>query len=395
MIENVKLVFLLQFVLRSKATLLKALMKINFRAKATLLENVNPASVSNSSGRLLELDALRGLAALSVLCFHYTTRYTEFFSPACPALFHFPWFKNGVQLFFIISGFVILMTLEKTKRPLDFFVSRFSRLYPCYWAAIALTFLVMQIFPLHLPGREVSSMGAMINLSMLQDWFGINPVDSVYWTLTIELSFYVVMSLVFIAGKLKYIEELGLGWLIFMIWNNRLFGQVHIHMPHVVNVSNLLLFGHLFFAGILFYNLKTKGNVWYRHVGLVLCLLVQYMLRDVVGSPITVAAFFIIFYLFIFDRLSWIVQKPLVYLGTISYSLYLTHQYIGFVIIKYLYSIHANAWVRFIVPMGFALLIATVITFIIERPMISYIRNSYKKWRRGDQVTNLRVKGLL
>ena len=121
-------------------------MRINLSDKATTSENLSSASVSNPSGRLLELDALRGLAALSVLCFHYTTRYTEFFSPDHPTLFHVPWFKNGVQLFFIISGFVILMTLDKTKRPLDFFVSRISRLYPFYCAANALTFLVIQFF---------------------------------------------------------------------------------------------------------------------------------------------------------------------------------------------------------------------------------------------------------
>ena len=103
------------------------------------------------SDRLQELDVLRGLAALSVLCYHYTTHYKDLFSPSGPVLFNFAWGNCGVQIFFIISGFVILMTLEKTQRPMDFIVSRFSRLYPCYWAAVILTFIAVKLFPVHLP----------------------------------------------------------------------------------------------------------------------------------------------------------------------------------------------------------------------------------------------------
>src|SRR5882672_9968995 len=149
--------------------------------------------MKNSSERLQELDVLRGLAALSVVCYHYTTRYIEYFAPPEPTLFDFPWGQYGIQFFFIISGFVILMTLEKTQRPLDFVVSRFSRLYPAYWAACILTFTLVKLFPLHIPGREISFMDALINMSMLQNWFDIKNVDPVYWTLAVELSFYVAM----------------------------------------------------------------------------------------------------------------------------------------------------------------------------------------------------------
>ena len=92
------------------------------------------------SDRLVEIDALRGVAALAVVLFHYTTRFTELFKPGTLPTISFPGGHYGVNLFFIISGFVIFMTLEKTARPLDFVVSRFSRLFPAYWAAIFLTF---------------------------------------------------------------------------------------------------------------------------------------------------------------------------------------------------------------------------------------------------------------
>ena len=79
---------------------------------------------------MLELDALRGLSAISVLLFHYTTLYVIVFPLEGVPPFYFPWIPYRLQLFSLISGFVILLVLEKTEKPLDFAVARFSRLYP-------------------------------------------------------------------------------------------------------------------------------------------------------------------------------------------------------------------------------------------------------------------------
>ena len=88
----------------------------------------------------MELDALRGIAAFSVVLFHYTARYDSIYGHSNRLLFKFNYGHLGVNLFFIISGFVIFMTLDRTKSVIDFVVARFSRLYPAYWTALALTF---------------------------------------------------------------------------------------------------------------------------------------------------------------------------------------------------------------------------------------------------------------
>lgn len=332
--------------------------------------------MKNSSDRLWELDVLRGLAAFGIVCFHYTTRYTVDFSPSDPALFQFPKGFYFFHLFFMISGFVIYMTLEKTQRPLDFIVSRFSKLFPCYWVAVILTFTVVGIF--HLPKLGIPLDQAAINLTMLQDWFGVHRVDGVYFTLSTELSFYGLMYLLLVTKKTKHIELFGLVWLIIMVWNNRLLGFTHYQMPHWIRATGLLTFGHLFIAGIFFYNLKTKGNVWYRHAGLALCLLVQHMLRFEIAGTLAAALFFFVFYLFVMGKLAWIVNRPMVFLGTISYAWYLTHQNMGYIIIRYLYSIHANAGVRFIVPVVCSILIASALTYGVEKPAMSFIRSKFK-----------------
>ncbi|MBF0510766.1 MAG: acyltransferase [Candidatus Omnitrophica bacterium] len=330
--------------------------------------------LKSNEGRIPELDVLRGLAALAVLCVHYTTSYTEEYFPPYPTLFDFSKGGYGVHLFFMISGFVIFMTLEKTKKPMDFFVSRFSRLYPAYWVAVIITFCSVRFFHLPLPLGDVTNKEALVNLTMFQEWFDMRNVDRAYWTLTVELSFYILMFVLFLKKGLKHIEWLGLLWLMVMVVTSRLYWYGHIHMPMWIRHSQMLNYGHLFFAGILFYNLKNKGDVWYRYLGLGLCLITGFLVRKHSADIYFEAAFFIIFFLFIRGYLSWLVMRPLVFLGTISYSLYLTHEYIGFIIIRYLFSIKMNAWVCFLLPTACAIGLATTITYFIEKPAIKWIR---------------------
>lgn len=345
--------------------------------------NPTTAPIKENKYRLLELDMFRGIAALYVLCFHFTSYYSELPFPN-KALFLLPTGIFGVQLFFMISGFVIFMTLEKAQRPMDFIVSRFSRLYPGYWTAVLLTFLLVNVF--HLIDRASSITLTLVNLSMIQEWIGFEHVDGVYWTLSIELSFYVVMLGLFMLKKLKYAEAFGLGWLLLMAWQ----AKTGFHASHFMAADNLLKYGNLFLAGIIFYNLKTKGPTLYRYACLALCLLVQALVKvhiqhnqildPIVGTGV-IFLLFLLFQLFISGKLSRLAIKPMVFLGTISYSLYLTHQNIGIIAMTYLHSLNVSPFLAFFVPLLFALLTASLITYGIEKPAMDYMRKVYKKWQ--------------
>ena len=78
--------------------------------------------------RLESLDAIRGLAALSVLLYHFTTHYYEIYPQKDQPTFDFHLGQYGVQAFFIVSGFVIFMSLTRINKPLEFMVHRFIRL---------------------------------------------------------------------------------------------------------------------------------------------------------------------------------------------------------------------------------------------------------------------------
>src|SRR4051812_43792526 len=92
----------------------------------------------------VSIDALRGIAALLVMVFHFEELL--YFAPpdrhpSLDALWaHYG--LLGVELFFTISGFVILMSVEGAKSVAHFAVGRIARLYPAYWASV----LVMGIY---------------------------------------------------------------------------------------------------------------------------------------------------------------------------------------------------------------------------------------------------------
>lgn len=159
--------------------------------------------IKKTSNRLLEIDALRGIACVLVILFHYTMGREQ-------ASYGFRLGVTGVDLFFIISGFVIFMTLEKTKKWKDFVISRFSRLYPTYWTCIIITTCLI-LFNRYLKGETLSivfpiSLG---NLTMFQYYLGIENLDGPYWSLIIELLFYVFMLTLFLTKQLKNVMIIG------------------------------------------------------------------------------------------------------------------------------------------------------------------------------------------
>lgn len=114
--------------------------------------------------RLQSLDIVRGFAALAVVLYHYSVMLPHFAPGAQPIPFAFSRGGYGVHLFFVVSGFVILMSLERSTAR-QFLVSRFTRLYPVYWLACFLTFAVLTLSR-SIP-YDVTVRTFLVNLTML------------------------------------------------------------------------------------------------------------------------------------------------------------------------------------------------------------------------------------
>ena len=322
--------------------------------------------------RIIELDVLRGLAAATVMIFHYTKGFQ--YQYGSPSDLHYG--VLAVNLFFMISGFVIFMTLLRARTALDFIVSRFSRLFPVFWAAVLITQTIVWLAPL--PVDTVSWPVALVNLTMIAEPLHFPQVDNSYSTLVIELMFYTIMLGLFLAGMLKHIERLVLPWLLLQIAAAWLSKATHHPIPQFLAVLFLLKYAHFFLAGILCYRIRFEGLTLTRQILLACCLVTQFALKDL-WSGLFAIVFFALFYALARQRLGWIAMRPLVFLGTISYSLYLVHQNIGFVIMRSLGTTPRP--VQITVAISLVLLLATGLTFLVEKPALRAIRMWYKNSR--------------
>ncbi len=223
--------------------------------------------------RILELDALRGIAALSVVFFHLTM-----FRPQSRLGFNLG--VTGVHLFFLISGFVIFKSIDNSVSWKKFAISRVSRLYPTYWACVTFTFLIILLDTIyHHTYNSDLIYNYFFNLYMVHYYFNVPNLDNAYWTLVIEMLFYILMIVLIIIKQLKRIEMVGcIGLLIVGIYSFLLNVRFPFLFETISHFFPLIKYFPLFFAGILFYKLKNKSfqiNRYVMYIIILVCLCLQ------------------------------------------------------------------------------------------------------------------------
>ena len=270
----------------------------------------------------------------------------------------------------MLSGFAIYMSFESVKSNYQFVMNRVSKLYPAYWVSLLITYGTVSIFSL--PGREVTPLDVIINLTMLQDWislfFNVTHVDGAYWTLSRFISFYLI---VFMINKLNLRKQLHLVLLVWLltIVVLKLVGD----LPEILRLIFLENEGIFFMIGILFYMLKEDSRKLSTISILALCVVATLIFGGRTGLVFALL-FSMLFVLFICNYLAFINCKSLIFLGSISYSLYLLHQNIGFIIIRELHKIELNYFLVIIIPATVSIIMATLVTYYIERPMVKFLR---------------------
>ncbi|WP_084265926.1 acyltransferase family protein [Actinomadura macra] len=159
------------------------------------------------------LDALRGLAALVVVFEHsLDVLLPEVRRTASP---WFDFGRYGVFVFFLVSGYVVPFSLERRGNVREFWIGRFFRLYPAWIVSVGLALLLGATgiswgLPAALGERPWAS--ALAHLTMLQDLLGVPNVVSVLWTLSYEMVFYLLVTAMFLAGVHRASARVALGF---------------------------------------------------------------------------------------------------------------------------------------------------------------------------------------
>ena len=159
--------------------------------------------VSTKGKRLEFLDAARGIAAFAVVVQHALEMSYPKFLPW--SVQHFNLGAFGVVVFFLVSGFIIPVSLERSHSLSVFWTNRFFRLYPMYWISL-LTVLLLAWFKVWQLPQAFSIhpfLASVANFTMLQSFARVPDALGVYWTLALELVFYGFCSILFLTGWLS------------------------------------------------------------------------------------------------------------------------------------------------------------------------------------------------
>lgn len=159
-----------------------------------MVESIELKKPANS--RIVFLDFIRGIAALAVFFQHAGNVYPEF-SFFSGHLFNLG--KFGVVLFFLVSGFIIPFSLERGGSAKKFWIGRFFRLYPLYWASLAIV-IILELIGISFGGDFRTNLlyNSLINITMFEQFVGVPPALGVYETLTLELVFYITCTILFL-----------------------------------------------------------------------------------------------------------------------------------------------------------------------------------------------------
>lgn len=318
----------------------------------------------------ISLDIARGLAALLVFGFHLSGYLTQL-SPALGALARHGYM--GVPIFFVISGYCMAasahQSLRRNRSAASFLRKRFLRIYPAFWASIA----VIIVTPYLLAALSVLKTGSFVApeprwltlsptewvqfLTLTRVFFSngqgldaaFSPLNIVYWTLAIEFQFYLVI----------YAALLWRKWFAAILTATTLLSLLVFAYPSIKDTGLFLGFWPMFALGLGLYlvldkdyplrNLAGHRGQWLAAAILALSLLaftalaLQGVMVTVLERVFSDDAFgFAVCTAVAFWLLSWLepriaaqastgrlpVRLPLkagVFLGSISYSIYLLH----------------------------------------------------------------------
>ncbi|MFE9410092.1 acyltransferase family protein [Streptomyces sp. NPDC006704] len=344
--------------------------------------------------RLYVLDGLRLIAALMVVAFHFLGydrygdrgawgRSTAALFPLAHSVAGYGWL--GVELFFMISGFVICMSCWG-RPPRDFFVSRVVRLYPAFWVCVLTTAAVLWCAG----DRTITLSRVLTNLTMVHEPLGVAHVDPSYWSLWAETRFYLLFAVVAYGGLTyrRVVAFCGL-WLLGAI----LAPSSGIPLMTVVFQPQ---FAPFFVGGIVLYLMHRfrPAPVLWLLLG-ASWLLAQHRLTGLVHDEnwvglrpswtvalAVVTAFYGILLAVALGKLDFLNWRRLTTAGALTYPLYLLHESIGWAVIE---RLHTRVPAHLLLAGLVAALLAAA--WAVHRGVERPVGRRLKLWLTGVTIT--------
>ncbi len=348
-------------------------------------ESAAPAEAPRrGGGRLRALDGLRLIAALMVCLYHFSAKdgptarsWGQSPGTLFPTLSGFGTYGYlGVQVFFVISGFVICMSgWGKTLG--HFFRSRVSRLYPAYW--VALVIITAAAIALPVVVRPLRPDEFLLNFTMLQQPMGAHRVLGVCWTLWVELKFYLLFGLFVIWKGATYRRVV----LFCCLWT---VAGVFARVADTPLTDELVMRDHapFFIGGLALYLIHRYGGdlLLWGIVGFSFLMGQRYAVsagwhsgaegpfaRNPYVIQAVVAFAFLSVAVVALGWLRWANWRWLTVAGALTYPFYLIHEHLGWFVIRVLHrGLDVPPVATFALTILALLVLAWLIHHLVEKP---------------------------
>lgn len=338
---------------------------------------------------------------MAVLAFHYFIAFASVWGDRPAKLF--PAISTlsgvgilGVELFFMISGFVILMSIWG--RGLGAFaLSRLVRLFPAYWVSVGVTAAVYGLTAATALDPKLSLGEYGVNLTMLQRAFGVYDANGVYWSLWVELRFYLLISILVLTGVTlnRCLTFMGL-WLLaagFFAGSDDKWVELVV-MPK---------YAAYFVGGMAFFLMTRYGPklILWCLAGISAGLAVSSALDRVAGRidivgyaamPVpdwavvaTVIGFYVLMAMVALGWLRWLRWRGLVVLGALTYPLYLFHTTAAVLVIPALRDT-LPPWLTAVATTLAAMAFSYVVYRVAERPLQEFVK-ARRRWKAAPLVS--------
>ncbi len=276
----------------------------------------------------------------------------------------------GVALFFLVSGFVIPLSLTKlTKKKfgiLAFAISRIIRIWPVYIVGFSIS-LIFRWFSFH--NSSISDGYTMLDvlshITLFRDWIGGIPLDGVAWTLEIEIKFYLISTIFAYAtvnGK-QYITlfSIFMAFIGYYLKNNP---ESYFVLPiGVLNCFQFIVFMtigtnlFLLYSGVIS---RNKASIW------ILASLLSFIYVTPSENKVGYVIAFLVFLSCYIGRDSFTGGAITSFFAKISYPMYVTHALFGYVTMWYMISIGINQYIALIIQVAITIYLSYLIHKYVE-----------------------------
>lgn len=325
---------------------------------------VGANSEAASGGRFRFVDGLRGVAAMMVVLYHLAGRTSADWLVSKGYL--------GVYVFFVLSGYVITMAIGEREVTLGFagrFAARRSlRLDPPYWISIAVALALMFLAAkIGVPKVFPRGTGILAHLFYVQDVLGVPPISAVYWSLCLEIQFYLfLLALLWICRQ--SVNSNGFKSLLAVLLVLSL--AQHANLLVLTPRGVFLPYWYGFAAGAVTYWASAGRIAATYFAATLLMLLVAVPFAHGEAVLITAVTALLLHMASQLGRMEdWLSGPIMQFLGRTSYSLYLFHALIGWSAQSFALR-HVNQWAALGIGISSSLIVAAVAYFAIERPAI-------------------------